>query len=74
MQEEQKVEVWQPEQPVGQVAQVLVRLSAKVPAGQLTAVTQLVPERKFVVQLVQAEADVQLPHGLMQAAHTFELL
>lgn len=45
MQEEQKVVDWHPEQPVGQVAQVLVRLSAKVPAGQLEAATQLVPER-----------------------------
>lgn len=74
MQDEQKVVDWHPEHPVGQVAQVFVRLSANVPAGQLEAETQLVPERKFVVQLRQLVDDVQFPHGLTQAVQLLELL
>ena len=64
----------QPEQLVGQLAQVFVVLSAKVPFGQLEAFTHAVPERKLVWQLRQFVSEVQLPQGALHDVHVFDEL
>ncbi len=66
--------VRQLEHPVGQAEHVLVVESAKVPVGQLEAGTQEEFSKKLVEQLRQLVNEVQLPHGVLQAVQTLELL
>jgi hypothetical protein len=57
-----------------QAAQVMEATSAKVPLGQLPAVTQDELEKKSVAQEVQAVAVVQLKQGGRQGEQMLELL